>query len=941
MKKIKQTLLVGTLAFSTFLGGLALASVPQTEKANAEVKIPSSFVTTSETATFAYQKLPEPYNKLVVYNSQELTSNKVGEVDVNGAMVFSAFNADSSSKINASMTFSTVLSAERLTKDLNLFEYAVITDEIMPQRDDNSNAPPFDSISLTLASKDNPQNYIKISNIPNPYANYVGLVRGSTADMQAAGKGKTDSFYDNFGYNYGSGVKGSLSGCYYAASGKLNKRYSVSYKLDTQSMTAYAYPMDNGDDIKDILVRDFDNPSHMIGVDEVFKGFETDELSATLTVEGLVGKVQIAVLNFNGVKLYGDNAEEIADNTGPEVFATNYAEGVEAEVGSAFPVFQFKSFDAVDGLAGIDEYKVYFDYTGAKQEILTNEGVFIPQQKGLYTIVAEKTDSSGNIGRAIYTVEAKEKLSAFKISLAKAIPTSGTVGTRITLPEATVSGGTVGTNYVTSVWYGNKQIELDEFNGFTFEYQGLYTIKYSVFDYRNVAYDFNYYIQTQLDKKPIVEFPNIPNYVAVGHTIKLPQLKALDWYSYAGIPVEAKVSVTLQKEGEAKREIGNEYTFTEEGSYIYTIKAQAVRGSEYVSKSYSIQAIQAGLVSDYFVKENVEIVFAENMIFKANQEEAKLSFISDLYVDTFSLNFNIPKEYKNFERLSITFTDKYAMEEQVTVDCRDGYIDFCGKSIKVNSGFGGLDFALSFKGFTLRNFADELSNISQYDNGNAFRGFSSGCVYMSFTFYGVSGTENAGFEIKSMGNHSYFVSDATDISAPVINIAEEIPSIIKIGEILRLPKITAYDVFEGEKNVKITLLRNGKALPLTKDNTFLINNFGTYVLRLEATDSTNHTTVINKNIYCHNYIAPTITVENEIQSTAKMGEKIQLSWATAVDYFGNEVEVRIFVQKRGGAYVTVNENNQFVAEEETEYIVWYTATDSEYNTAIVKFIIKV
>ena len=783
MKKIKQTLLVGVLAFSTLLGGLTLSGLSQTEKANAEVKIPSSFVTTSEVATFSYQKLPEPYNKLVVYNSQELTSNEGGEVDVNGAMVFSALNTDTSSKIDASMTFSTVLSAERLTKDFNLFEYAVITDEIMPQRDDNSNAPPFDSISLTLASKDNPQNYVKISNSPNRYANYVGVVRGSTADMQAAGQGKTGSFYDNFGILYGSIVKGSLSGCYYNSKGSINKIYSVSYKLDTQSMTAYAYPMDN-DGLQDILVRDFDSPSHMIGVDEVFKGFETDELTATLTVEGLVGKVQIAVLNFNGVKLYGDSAEEIADNVSPEVYATNYVEGVEAEVGEEFPVFNFKSFDTVDGLAGIDSYKVYYDYSGVKQEVPVTEGIFIPQQKGLYTIVAEKTDSSGNVGSATYTVQAKEKLSAFKISLSKDIPTRATVGTRMMLPEATVSGGTVGTNYAPSVWYGDKQIVLDEFNGFTFEYQGLYTIKYSVFDYRNVAYDFNYYIQTQLDKKPIVEFPNIPNYVAVGHTIKLPQLKALDWYSYAGIPVEAKVSVTLQKEGESKREIGNEYTFTEEGSYIYTIKAQAVRGSEYVSKSYSIQAIQTELVSDYFVKENVEIVSAENMIFKANHEEAKLSFVSDLYVDTFSLNFNVPKEYKNFERLSITFMDKYAMEERVTVDCRDGYIDFCGKSIKVNSGFGGLDFALSFKGYALKNFADELGVISQYDNGNAFRGFSSGSVYMSITFYGVSGTENAGFEIKSMGNHSYFVSDATDISAPVINIAEEIPSIIKIGELI-------------------------------------------------------------------------------------------------------------------------------------------------------------
>ncbi len=949
MKNIKNKILITVLSLAILLSCFSLILVFGVKKVSAGVKIPSDYVSVSDSATFEYQALPDAYKELILNDSKQISQTEMEKINVEGAMVFSATNSDTSNPIDVSMTFSTILSAKRLTKGFNLFEYVVITDEL-GVRGEIADAPEFECINLTLASKNNPSNYICISNYPSRWHNTASIIRASAKDMQAAGKDRYDSFYDTSGFLSGSGVNGSLSGCYIKTDSTGNIKYnedgtptladinSISYKFDTESMIAYAYPATTG--YKDILVRDFDNPNHLIGLDKLFEGFESDELVATLSVEGLIGKVQLAILNFNGAKLYGNSADDIVDVNNPDVFATNYFEGIQAEVGVNFPVFEFKSYDDIDGLGYIDGYKVYYNYgLPSESEVLVNDGVFVPEIEGKYTIVAEKADSSGNVGTAIYNVEAKKMLSPFKISLLEEIENYKNVGEYISLPTAVISGGTAGIDYSISVWYNGKQVELDKFGGFTIEKQGLYTIKYSVYDYRNVPYDFNYFVEAKLDKTPIVEFPNIPKYVAVGNSLIVPKFKAIDWYSYAGISVDANVSATINKVGGELKDIDDKYVFTQAGDYQLTLTAKALKGSASVSKTYDIKAIKTEKVLDYFVYKDVEIVEDSNVIFKANNNGANIEFINSLPVTNFAFKFNVPEQYSKFTNVEIVLTDRYSLEQSVTINCRNGYIDLCGNSTVINSRFGGSDFALSLKDNVLKNGADVIGNITNYDNGEAFQGFTSGFVFVELKFNGING--DAGLQIKTIGNHSYFAINATDISAPFVNISEEIPSIIKIGEIFRVPEITAYDVFEGEKEVKISILKNNIAISLSKDNSFLVNDFGTYVLRIETVDTTNHKTIININLYCHNYTGPTITVLDKVPSSGSVGSKITLPEAFAVDYFGNEVEVRVVVLKKGGEFMMINEKNQFTPNEQTEYVVRYTATDSEFNTTTVKFIIKV
>ena len=941
MKKTYRKILIPLLSFATAIGCFITVGGDKKITSKADTGLSDTYVTLSNSdAKFAYQTLPETYQNVYTYGESAQKTN------VKGAMVFSAVNNDASTGLDVSMTFSTNVSAKQLSRSFNLFEYLIITDELGWKSGEIKDNPPFSSVSLTLKEKANPDNFVKISNVPSPYHNYQSIARASATKISSAGMGITGSFYDSSGVLSGSSLRGSLSGCYLEGENSVRDIYSVSYKYDLETNSAYAYPTDrkdsNGKNL-DILVRDFDSKAHMLGVDQLFAGFETDELIASVSFDGLKGKAQIAVLSFNGAKLYGDSAQAIADTNAPNVFATNYEEGVSAEIGVSFPVFDFSSYDDIDGLSGIDGYKVYYDYEKATQtEIPVTNGRFIPERVGEYTVVAEKTDSSLNKGTGVYKIQALKKLPPFIVSLQNSIAPYATVGHKVTLPDAFVTGGTVGTTYDLQVLHNGETVALDKWNGFVLQSQGLYTVRYSVYDYRKVPVFFDYYIEAKLDKKPIVEFPNMPKYVAVGSTLKIPAFSAVDWYSYAGMPCDAVISATVTKAGAQAQEVGAEYTVDTAGEFTYTLTAKSVKGNESVSKDYTIQAVETELVSDYFIRNKVAIAGEEEIVFEAKENGATLAFINPLPVDNFALKFVIPEQYKNFGKLTLTFTDKFAMDERVTIDCtpsgKSAYIHLCNQAVKVDSSFGGSDFALSFRDFSLYNLGNEVAEIRSYDNGAEFVGFSSGYVYVDFSFSEMNG--QAGIQLKTLGNHSYFEKDATDISAPMVRIAEEISSIIKIGEMVTLPSITAYDIFDCERDVTVRVLKDGKSIPIV-DNAFAVTEFGTYNLRIETTDSTGHKTTMNKNMYCHNQTGPTIIVQDKMATSGKVGERIQIAPAKAVDYFGEDVEVRVFVLKKGGAYVMVDENNGFTPDESTEYVVWYTATDSEFNTTVIKFIVRV
>ena len=935
------------LKFITFLGIFAtvfvcLASIDLNKKVNsvADGKLSQNYVTLSnEDATFAYQMLPEAYQNVYVYGTDGQKTN------VKGAMVFSAVNNDTSTGLDVSMTFSTNISVKQLSRSFNLFEYIVITDELGQKSDTIKDNPPFSSISLTLTEKENSEHFIKISNVPSPYHNYQSIARASATNISSAGMGANGSFYDSSGVLSGSSLRGSLSGCYLEENG-IRDIYSVSYKYDYETNAAYVYPTDKKDkngNSQDILVRDFDSKSHMIGLDELFEGFQSEELVASVTFDGLKGKAQIAVLQFNGAKLYGDSEEDIFDKNAPKVYATNYEEGVLAEVGVFFPVFNFVSYDDIDGLGDIDECRVYFDYGQSDQkEITISEGKFVPEKEGKYTIIAEKKDSSLNKGTGLYTINALKKLPPFMLSLDGDIPNYATVGHEIKLPTAFVTGGTVGTTYDLSVFHDEKKIDLDKHNGFVFALQGLYTVRYSVYDYRQVPVFFDYYIEAKLDEKPIVAFPNMPKYVSVGTTLKTPSFSAVDWYSYAGIPHDAIISAEVSIDGKAFHGVGEEYVVEQEGEFIYRLTAKSIKSDVSIFKEYRIQAIETQLVSDYFVRNKVDIAGDESIIFEAKENGGTLSFINPLPVESFSMKFFVPEDYKNFSMLTISFADKYVEDERVTIFCtpsgKFAYIHLCNEAIKVDSAFGGSDFSFSFRDLSLYNLGDKVARIAAYDNGEEFTGFSSGYVYVQFTFSEIQG--KSGIQMKTLGNHSYFEKEATDISAPIVRLREEIRPIVNIGEIIKLPKVSAYDVFDCERPVTIRVLKDGKELPIT-DNSFAVTEFGTYILRIETTDRTGHKTMMNKNMYCYNRTGPTILIQEKVKTSGKVGTNIKIPSAIAMDYFGEEVPVRIFVLKKGGAYVMIDENNRFTPDEATEYVIWYTATDDDFNTTVVKFSVEV
>lgn len=255
--------------------------------------------------------------------------------------------------------------------------------------------PTVHSITLRVTDAYDPNNYFTITNSKGTYyyENYVttsyngarnaGLIADDSGSVEVDGKSYRINSQGGTRITGNSPVSKSMN--------------NVSYYLDSADPSHYRIYAATDAASEYVLVAEFNNAG--IYGNDTFKGFKNGLVYMSVTASGYSG-VELASLEIgeiggvrgdelNPMDYYKDRIAPIFDHSEDE--EAKIMGGLEIEV----PVE--KAYDET-GLRGEATYSVYYGYdSSAKRLVAVKDGKFLPDQKGVYTILYRAEDVYGNV----------------------------------------------------------------------------------------------------------------------------------------------------------------------------------------------------------------------------------------------------------------------------------------------------------------------------------------------------------------------------------------------------------------------------------------------------------------------------------------------------------------------------------------------------------------
>ncbi len=946
-KKLLILLTVLVLAFSGSLVACGDGGEKLEKGTYGAAYAPTDVVSISTTrGTAAYEEINADFQTLV-YNrngkAEEMTNAKPLVLSTNDANTVFTFNAE--------------LSLSKMNKNFNFIEFYVLPSQYDPNKPLNDSAvgnPDFGGIEVKLTQVDDPTRTltfrVQTRNDKNYESCAVAGGNGQGLHGKFLGNGNKGQFFQT---NYGTQLSIPFEGITDAP-----KRYAGGFAYEPDERTPYVYPTRNK---KAERIRDLDADSDLNG-DMPWEGFTSDRVRATLKLTEIAGDApaKIALLSFNGA-LFGEGK---TDTYAPAVEVDNkYNSAVVGEKGVAFPIPAFNVYDAHDGIIDEMSVKVYKDYGSLTQtEFTVTNGKFTPTSAGVYTIVTTAKDKANNVGACELPVTVTERLLPLKANLAGTIPTQVKMGEKVLCPPATIVGGTTDKGYdlIVTDASGNE-VPLDVTRRFLASKQGVYRIRYSVYDYLDNRVNYDYYCLSLVNEESIVEWPELPSVVAKGYKVDIPAFEATDWYSYLS-PVDAVVKVQLKKPGEATFTDLNSMSYSSDvlGAHVLKIKVRAHKSEVFVEKDYPFTVVASDYVRDYFTTDNMTMKKEDNVIrFSPDvvNEDCSLAFINPLLASNFDIRFmNAEKGnadyYKAINYVKLVLTDRDDASKTLTIKLTAdpsnryaGWIEYNGVAYKAGqSSFDATKpFAITFKDGYIANLGARIAKITTWDNGETFEGFPSGCLYTKL-FVNATSTD-ASIQLRSLSSHTNFLWDAKDNSRPVLSFKGVFSTTTEIGQVVTIPEVELFDAFSGKVASTTTVEKDGKVIVSNSGKVqFTATEHGVYSVTVVGRDQRGNTLNYTANVYCNNLTKPIISLNAAVPTTGVVGKTITLTNASAVNSVGEAIDTHIVVTRPGGSAIKVVEGEKtstFVPDRAGRYVVYYQAFDADFNAQWIKFFIQV
>lgn len=769
------------------------------------------------------------------------------------------------------------------------------------------------------------------------------------------------------GTQYGASSPFSMQGGL-ESKGNLVEKQLLSIGWDYDEHRVYVQCQSNEKIVKSI-VSDLDNE---LLYDNLFKGFTTGEVNMSITASGYTStSCQMVITDIAGfdVDLLKHNYFE--DVTGPDVKVDmlDYTSAPDAIVGKPYPVFNARYSDDYDAnlTTSVDVYRGYNSNFPIKVSLI--DGYFIPNSKGVYTVVYTAVDDAGNITKKIVEVLATEDIEETQITLSEK-PDKGVVGQEVFVASAELAYGTGKQRLTVLAKHKNHSDIVYEINQETWSFRPLYAGEYNIV-YRYGDYieekETSYVLFVEKDTTPYIpEELVLPEYVLKNSNLELP--KQLGYIFNDGNAIETESEILVRQDyGDFILLHSNVIKVTAEEmlTIIYRLPAE----NSFYEVEYQIPVIDAGFgvadsldLSKYFVGDCNADPQNTYILFTASGDEkdaAELKFVKSLLAEEFQIVFGTDKNYSGFEEIVITLTD--SLDKNVGISLTV-YPNEIGKTMVLVNNTGN-PYTLGTNFFT----DQDETNTFKYNNesrsvelisgelivpiekdlkGNDFKGFNSHFVNLKIKLNGIekSVKDKAGIRIAKI-NNQFFSSIKNDIIEPEITtrtVREE----KNLGETQELLPIYGADVLDPHIHFEMKVLDPDRQIVTAVDGTVLNNcdTFKTYTIKLEkygtysveyyAIDDAGQQTYYSYVVKVVDKVAPEAVLSDLVEK-GKVGDTIKLAKVTVTDNLDTELKITWFVKTPAGITLSLFENdvqyNAFVAKEKGVYTVSCYITDAAGN----------
>ncbi len=741
----------------------------------------------------------------------------------------------------------------------------------------------------------------------------------------------------------GTGVDGNY---YSTATGK-PVYVPIRYSLDTTNRkNIKCYVTVVGYESQNVLVAEFNNDKIF---DYPFHGFKNGKVFLSVTASSLIA-VETAEVHISSVAGIGTEkdflkASKYDDCLAPLIVVDAPLETADIVAGCKLQIPTAKAYDE-SGLQGDIDYTVWYNYGKDNAFMVKVEnGEFLPESKGVYSIVYNATDVFGNVAEKVLTLNAvkvAEKGIVFDCQEQK--PTEAGVETAFN--AYTVDSLNGGVSVEISVAYpdGSVYTTKDTDKVFLLEQVGQYTVTYDYQDYFYTG-SYSYSFTTAASSKP--SFANsfrLPKYFIKDATYTIEDVNAY-FYAESGVR-EVETVKEVSFDGGAFENFDSK-SFQVTGNQTVQFRYSCKDASEVVCLSERISVVDVNYKTEiqknaYFVGEGISsTIDTEKSTYTATENGDKnLDFINPVLLSSFEFQF---KSDASIGGVTLVLTDYYNRSNRLTIALSGE------KNVSINGGSADV-LANVWKGNTLSVLYNDGTVIVGSNNVQLRTLPTFEYCLFSIELNGVQ--TGATFDVYKLQNQ--FFNDIMSMDRVAPTLSADLPEkVCSINEEITLGKAFCADVLSPSALQSCILTvesPDGEYLldcVSASDNEYKLKltEYGEYYVCYEYMDGAGNVGVLEHYVHVFDFVAPTIELVNYTAPVdVVLGQELTpIEYRVSDDITAADgLIVYCLVYDEKGAWISSrnNEGTSFILREAGVYTVYLYCIDEAGNTSFVSYQVK-
>ena len=716
----------------------------------------------------------------------------------------------------------------------------------------------------------------------------------------------------------------------YANEGFPNARVALeggfTWKYDYNTMRVYVCWAERGGvenkrlitDLDELLIYDNGN---------VFPGWTTGEVYLSMYAEDYRSDIaRNEIISIGEDKMSSVYGKEYKDEVAPDVTVLSEKTtetGIYGAVGDAVTIPRAKAIDV--NLTGTIDVAVYTGYgTSVAKNVSVSDGKFVPGKKDLYTIVYSARDSEGNVGRAKFTVLAKETSDNRTIGLTSAqldqVKSGGSI--------AFNAGDTIDLSYTighslnveaedveVTVYVQSEKQSLTLKDEYTFipRYSGDYFITY---EYTDGFSTYEKSFTAKCSYNGVTSFcdkVSLPKQFIKNFTYSLEAVNAYQYKMFTTEPTAVIPTAYAKFDGGEEIPIEDLNEFTVTGNQTVQI---VFRANGAVLQSDIVPIVDATYAQDKF---DMALMFggdftkeiamsgdnrAKDITFISNKKSGDntFSFVNPISTREFAFAYKTVDGYGNFGGLKLTLTDSKNPDKTYTIAL---YKIGNGTMVSFNGGAKVNVSDFVFFGIATKNITYTHATNKLMIGGSRFFekiDIPSGSAYLDVTLMDIDG--DAAIILSKINNQNVSGTIYKDNALPQIYIDDK-QGKYAVGDVITLNVPEFSDVFSGVNYSTATMtIRADDGKPVkdasgevisefvwNKQYSILMDRITEFYVTYGVEDFAGKAAQASSHMECVDTTAPTVVVdgigENDVLHVP-VGTEVYFTFTVSDDYCRTE-----------------------------------------------------